>query len=206
MTQAQAAWIKPSKHRPFAKGERVWLEGKNLRTTHPSAKLWPKRFGPFKVTEVLSPTMYRLNLPGGWQIHNAFHGNLLTRYNETREYGENYPEPPPEIVEGEEEYEVEEILDSRRKGRSRKLEYLVKWKGWSAAHNSWEPKKNVHAPELVKKFYKSKPTAIKAMRIGQGLTNDMPSAMENISPIYSLVPSAIPGTPALALPTWGPLH
>ena len=152
MTQVQTAWIKPLKHQPFAKGERVWLKGKNLRTMHPTVKLRPKRFGLFEIMEVLSPTMYRLNLPGGWQVHNAFHRNLLTRYNETREYGENYPEPPPEIIEGGEEYEVEGILDSRRKGRGRNLEYLVKWKGWSEAHNSWEPKRNLHALELVKEF------------------------------------------------------
>ena len=58
MMQAQTAWDKPSNHQPFAKGEKVWLKGKNLRTTHPSAKLWPKRFGPFEVTEVASPTTY----------------------------------------------------------------------------------------------------------------------------------------------------
>ena len=167
----------------------MWLKGKNLCTTHPSVKLRPKRFGPFEVTEVVSPTTYRLNLPLGWQVHNTFHGGLLTRYNETKEYGKNYPEPPLEMIEGGEEYEVEEILDSRRKGRTRNLEYLVKWKGWSSAHNSWEPKKNVHAPELVEKFYKAKPTAIKAAWLGRGLTSNMPSVMENVSPIYSPVPS-----------------
>ena len=107
----------------------MWLKGKNLRTTHPSVKLQPKRFGLFEVTEVVSPTTYQLNLPPGWQVHNAFHGGLLTRYNKTEEYGKNYPEPPLEMIEGKEEYEVEEILDSQRKGRARSLEYLVKWKG-----------------------------------------------------------------------------
>ena len=106
-----------------------------------------------------------------------------------REYGKNYLEPPPEIVEGEEEYEVEEILGSRRKGRTRNLEYLVKWKGWSAAHNSWEPKGNIHMPKLVEKFYKANSMAIKVAQLGRGLTSEMPSVMENVSPIYSPVPS-----------------
>ena len=138
---------------------------------------------------MVSPTTYRLNLPSGWQVHNTFHGGLLTRYNETEEYGKNYPEPPPEMIKGEEEYEVEKILDSRRKGRAQGLEYLVKWKGWSMAHNSWEPRRNVHAPKLVESFYKSKPMAIKTVRLGQELTSNMPSVMENVSPIYSPVPS-----------------
>ena len=185
----QTAWAKPSNHQPFAKGKRVWLEGRNLRTTHPSMKLRPKRFRPFEVMEVISPTTYRLNLPPGWRVHNAFHGGLLMRYNETKEYGKNYPELLPELIEGEEEYEVEEILDSRRRGRAQNLEYLVKWKGWSTAHNSWEPKGNVYAPKLVERFYKSKPMAIKGVRLGWELTSNMPSIMENISPIYSPVPS-----------------
>ena len=78
MTQAQQGCVKESRYKPYAKGERVWLEGKNLRTSHPTTKLRPKRFGPFTITEVLGPTMYRLDFPAVWKIHNAFHGMLLT--------------------------------------------------------------------------------------------------------------------------------
>ena len=73
---------------------------------------------------------YQLNLPPQWKIHNTFHGTLLNPYIETAEHGPNFAEPPPDLVEGEPEYEVENILKSRRKGRGRKLEYLVKWKGY----------------------------------------------------------------------------
>jgi len=67
------------------------------------------------------------------------------------------PSPPPVIVEGEEEWEVEEILDSRL--MRRKLKFLVKWKGFGREHNSWEDADNVHAPELVQEFYKQHPGA-----------------------------------------------
>ena len=53
------------------------------------------------------------------------------------------PPPPPEIIDGEEEWVVEEILDS--KFMNRKLRYLVKWKDFGLEHNSWEPWDNVHA-------------------------------------------------------------
>jgi len=33
----------------FKEGDLVWLEGTNIHTTHPKAKLAPKRHGPFKV-------------------------------------------------------------------------------------------------------------------------------------------------------------
>jgi len=67
------------------------------------------------------------------------------------------PPPLPEIVDGEEEWVVEEILDSRMVNR--KLCYLVKWEGFSVEHNSWESWDNVHAPELVADFYQRHPGA-----------------------------------------------
>ena len=97
MIRAQQGWVKEARYKPYAKGERVWLEGKNLRTSHPTTKLRPKRFGPFTVTEVLGPTTYRLDLPAAWKIHNAFHGALLTPYVETAEHGVNFTEPPPDV-------------------------------------------------------------------------------------------------------------
>jgi len=65
--------------------------------------------------------------------------------------------PFPEIVDGEEEWVVEEILDSRMVNR--KLRYLVKWEGFGVEHNSWEPWDNVHALELMVDFYWRHPGA-----------------------------------------------
>jgi hypothetical protein len=42
------------------KGDQVWLDAKNLKTTHPTHKLWAKRYGPFKVINVLSHVAYQL--------------------------------------------------------------------------------------------------------------------------------------------------
>ena len=82
-------------------------------------------------------------------------------YHETKEHGANFPEPAPKLIEGQLEWEVEEILNSRR--HRGKLQYLIKWKGYSDAHNSWEPKENVNAPELLAAYYEQNTAAIRKL-------------------------------------------
>ena len=161
MRRAGELCSKQTKWTPYVKGQRVWLEGTHLSTSHPFTKLHPKRFGPFQITETLGPVTYRLNLPEKWKIHNAFHATLLSPYVEMEEHEVNFTEPPPDLIGGEPKWEVERILGSRRHGQKKTLEYFVKWKGYSTAHNSWEPANNVHAPELLKEFYSEEPMAIR---------------------------------------------
>ena len=47
------------------------------------------------------------------KIHNVFHVNLLIPHCQTEAYGEIYPQPPPELIDSEEEYEIKEIIDQR---------------------------------------------------------------------------------------------
>ena len=64
----------------------------------------------------MSLVSYRLQLPHQWRIHPVFHMDLLTPYRKTKTHGENYQRPSLELVDNEEEYEVEAILDSQRFG------------------------------------------------------------------------------------------
>jgi hypothetical protein len=50
-------------YKGHAVGDQVWLEGTNLKLSHPKAKLDAKRYGPFKVVEEISPVVFRLELP-----------------------------------------------------------------------------------------------------------------------------------------------
>jgi hypothetical protein len=83
---------------------------------HPTQKLAPKWYGPFKVVDVVNPISFCLELPLQWKqkkIHPVFHASLLSPYKEMEEHGANFPEPPPDLVEGEEEYKVEQVLNLR---------------------------------------------------------------------------------------------
>ena len=149
----------PTRFTPYCVGDRVWLEAKNLSTTHPTAKLAPRRYGPFLVTAAISHTTYRLKLPPAWRIHNVFHASLLTPYRETITNGAKYQEPPPDLVNGQPEWEVEKVLGSRR--RRNQLQYLIRWKGFSEAHDSWEPITHIDADQSIKEFYNKNPQAIR---------------------------------------------
>ena len=63
---------------------------------------------------------------------------LLRPYKENSVHGENFAEPPPELVEGEEVYEVKTILNHRKRGQG--YQYFVKWQGYPISDASWEPK------------------------------------------------------------------
>ena len=167
MIKAQKKWAKGKvPEQRYQAGDQVWLEGRNLRVDRPSAKLTPKRHGPFKIKKVLSPITYQLELPPQWKIHDVFHADLLTPYRETKLHGPNFTRPPPDLIDGEEEYEIEEVLQSRRQGRGRKIQYLVKWKGYPDSENQWVNWDDLHADEALADFKRKNPDAASHIKGG----------------------------------------
>jgi hypothetical protein len=96
---------------PFAVSSKVWLEATNLKLpSNLTPKLALRQYGPFEVVAQISKVAYKLWLPSHWKIHNVFHASLLMPYHETHQHGPNFLEPPPDIIEGEPEWEVKRIL------------------------------------------------------------------------------------------------
>jgi hypothetical protein len=68
------------------------------------------------------------------RIHPIFHVvKLMLVPPDSIEGQQTSPLPPPKIVGEEERYEVKEVIDSQM--RYRKLQYLVKWRGYGHKEN-----------------------------------------------------------------------
>jgi hypothetical protein len=140
----------------FKVGDKVWLDSQNIKTTAPTKTLADRRLGPYEIEKKYSDLAYRLKLPTTMKIHPTFHPSYLYPYEEDKIEGRQEPPLPPIEIEGEEEYEVEKILDGRLWRNQR--QYLVKWKGYSDADNTWEPERNLeHAEQIIKRFHANHP-------------------------------------------------
>jgi hypothetical protein len=83
-----------------------------------------------------------------------FHACLLTPYKTTEIHGDNKTNPPPDLIEGNEEYEVEAIL-THQTYKNRQTHYLIKWKGYNSSENTWEPELNLLNAEEELNNYKT---------------------------------------------------
>ena len=120
----------------YKPGDQVWLEVTHLKLPHQGSKLNPKQYGPFKILKGVSPVTFKLDLPVSWTIHPVFHASLLTLYIKTKTHGPNYSQPPPDLINDKEQYEVEQIRNHQHHRHSRMLQYLIKWWGYPKSDNT----------------------------------------------------------------------
>ena len=116
----------------------MWLEATNLKMERPMKKLDNGRFGPLKVIQKIGCSAYKLEIPCTWKkIHSVFNEVLLTPYNKLVFPSQPYNTcPPPIVIGNEEEYDVEEIVDSKKDRGT--VKYKVKWRGYGPHKMTWE--------------------------------------------------------------------
>jgi hypothetical protein len=89
------------------------------------------------------------------RIHPVFHSNLLRLDLNNALPTQHIPLPPPIVIDGENEWEVEQILDSRI--RYRKLQYKAQWKN-HPLDDTWYPATDfTNAPEITQAFHHKYP-------------------------------------------------
>lgn len=128
------------KHRKditFQLGEMVLVKTDNITLSIESSyrKFKPRYIGPFKIIQVINPNAYRLEMPSTHNsIHDVFNITNLRKYH-TSDLNPSLPGPLPDIIDDNEEYEIEKILDERT--HYKKLQYLCQWKGYPPEQAQW---------------------------------------------------------------------
>jgi len=138
-------------------GNMVWLLPRNIKATRPSKKLDYKKIGPFNILAKIGTSAYKLALQPSMAIHNTFHISLIEPYQDNR-FPSQMKEPSlPIQIEGEDEYELDEIIDSRL--QYNKLQFRAKWKDYSPEHDEvCYPSENLNnAEHTVQRFHRHYP-------------------------------------------------
>jgi transposase InsO family protein len=144
---------------PFTLGTKVWLRRLNMKTTRPCSKLDYKRIGPYVVKRQVNPVAFELDLPASFKIHPVFHVSQLDPVFESSIPNRTNRPPPPIEIQGEQEYEVERVLDTRTYRRQK--QYLVHWRGYPEAEATWEPACNLrNSQDLVAEYVSRNPTTV----------------------------------------------
>src|SRR5258708_1725421 len=140
-------------------GGKAWLSLQNYSSDHPMKKLDHKWADPFTITKVVSPAAIKLCLSAQEKnIHPIISISSVCPYIPDKIVEHLQPlQPGPITVDDQEEYKVEEILDSRF--RWGKLWCLVKFVGWSHSNNMWLPHTDGHTPAAVEDFHLQHPNA-----------------------------------------------
>ena len=128
----------------FKEGGTAYLLRTNIKTKRPSSKLDFKKLGPFKIEKKLGPVTYKLKLPKDMKIHPVFHVALLEKAPTSVRTVESLPTEPQEELE----YDIETVLAGRL-NKQGNPEYLIKWTGYDATHDSWEPEANLTPDTLT---------------------------------------------------------
>jgi len=138
-------------------GDKVCLRRKHIRTTRPSNKLDHKQIGPYTILEKVGSRAYKLDLLATVKIHPVFHISLLEPTASTEPIpGHHQPPPTPIIIQEQQEWGVEKILDSRH--HRNPIQYRVKWTCFHNPNRTWDPARNVNnSPDIVQQFHEKYP-------------------------------------------------
>ncbi len=148
-------------------GDFVILSSTNVITARPSKKLDDKMIGPFKVIDKVGSS-YRLDLPNSMKIHNVFHPSLLRKAGMDHLPGQRVQPSGPIIIDDQEEWELDDILDSRMTGQNRRLQFQVPWKDESQRDLQWynaDGDRFVNANDIINDFFERHPDKPRNLRV-----------------------------------------
>jgi len=136
-------------------GDLVMLSTKDLKyqmVGRRTEKLTERFVGPYKIKKIILSNAVELELPSTVKIHPVVNVSRIHKYIGQVEE-QKKEQPASVIIGGEEEWEVERILNKRWvRGKDK---YLVCWKEFTAESDTWEGRKNLkNTKEAIEEFEK----------------------------------------------------
>jgi len=146
-------------------GDLVLLSTKDLKWQmkgRRSEKLIEHFVDPYKVKGIISSNAIELELSKSIRIYPVVNISRVQLYKPQVE-GQKKTPPKPVIIEGEEKFEIEKILNKRMiRGKEK---FLVRWKGYTVEEDTWENRENLeNAKELVEEFERIYGEEVKELR------------------------------------------
>jgi len=155
----------------FKVGDQVYVKAKYFRSTRPSKKLSEKNLGPYSIIMQVGSLSFTLRLPDSMRaVHPVFHVSQLEPAIPNTILDWIQPPPPLVKVDGEPEFEISEILDSKvdRRRKSCKLLYLVRWSSYEGTdeETSWLLATELgNATELLENYHVLVPIQTRTTRV-----------------------------------------
>lgn len=146
LAQARQSAYNAQKYTPanLQPGADVWLDRKYFTDSYsalqPSRKLNARRYGPFKVLELIGKNAVCLQFPTHMRAHNVVHVEHERRFHsQPTDISNNGPGPSQPFVDehGDTVVEIGQILGHRKKGRG--YQFLALPKGAPTHDACWQP-------------------------------------------------------------------
>ena len=150
----------------FAPGDLVLVRSKELLDAADIGKLRDRWKGPFKVIKEAAPNAYLLKVAKRFRFDPTVNVDCLRPYVvQTGALAQQGP------IQGaaHDVYEAEAVLNHKQVGPSRRVHYLVHWRGYPSSEDSWAPAENLRGCVLLAEYEqaRSRREAARLRRRGQ---------------------------------------